>query len=36
MDTLADFYDYPSMHLIIGLLEHHNKLFEIYAFSYGP
>ncbi len=33
----ADFYDYPSMHLIIGLLEHHDReLFEIYAFSYGP
>jgi predicted O-linked N-acetylglucosamine transferase (SPINDLY family) len=33
----ADFYDYPSMHLIIGLLENHNReLFDIYAFSYGP
>ena len=33
----ADFYDFPSMHVMIGLLENHNKnLFEIYAFSFGP
>ena len=32
----ADFYDFPSMHLMIGLLEKHNRnFFEIYAFSYG-
>lgn len=32
----ADFYDFPSMHLMIGLLEKHNRnIFEIYAFSYG-
>ena len=33
----ADFYDFPSMHVMIGLLEKHNKdLFEIFAFSFGP
>ena len=33
----ADFYDFPSMHLMIGLLEKHNRnIFDIYAFSYGP
>tara|TARA_Y100000768_G_C23981639_1_gene686156 strand:+ start:92 stop:2089 length:1998 start_codon:yes stop_codon:yes gene_type:complete len=33
----ADFYDFPSMHLMSGILEKHNRdFFEIYAFSYGP
>ena len=33
----ADFYDFPSMHLMSGMLEKHNRdFFEIYAFSYGP
>ena len=33
----ADFYDFPSMHLMIGLLEKHDRnIFDIYAFSYGP
>ena len=31
----ADFYDFPSMHLMIGLLEKHDRnIFDIYAFSY--
>ena len=33
----ADFHNFPGMHLMIGLLEQHDrKKFEITAFSYGP
>lgn len=33
----ADFHDFPGMHLMIGMLEKHDRSkFEIYAFSYGP
>ena len=33
----ADFHDHPVSHLILGLLELHNRQdYEIYAFSIGP
>ena len=33
----ADFHDFPGMHLMVGLLEKHDRTkFEISAFSYGP
>jgi predicted O-linked N-acetylglucosamine transferase (SPINDLY family) len=32
----GDFYNFPTMHLLAGVLENHNrKSFEIYAFSYA-
>jgi len=31
----GDFYNFPTMHLLAGVLETHNRnLFEVYAFSY--
>ena len=33
----ADFHNFAGMHLMIGMLERHDRSkFEIYAFSYGP
>ena len=31
----GDFYDHPTMRLMIGMLEHHSKYMDVYCFDFG-